>query len=176
MSKPKIFISYKRKHQPSEDFIAQFEKSFSKDFELLRDANMEMGKRWTRELYSWLLNCDAAVVVVSKEANGSEWCRREWAVLAARWNISGIPVLPVFVEDKCFETKILDEIQAGKPLLNNKSVFKKIRSALSAIPEQAYDAKDFLAAHQAWLSWQFNDAPVFEREPYSLSQVYVEPE
>jgi hypothetical protein len=37
-------------------------------------------------------------------------------------------------------------------------------------------ADDFLAAHQGWLSWQYNDAPVFQREPYALADVYIESE
>ena len=31
-------------------------------------------------------------------------------------------------------------------------------------------------AHQAWLYWQYHDAPVFQKEPYALADVYIEPE
>jgi hypothetical protein len=69
MAAPKVFISYKNGHQGSEAFIADVEAELTADFELLRDATMPVGKRWTRELYDWLLGCDAAIIVLSKEAN-----------------------------------------------------------------------------------------------------------
>ena len=176
MSQPKLFISYKRGHQVSEEVIQEIEKELIQDFELLRDANMEIGKRWTRELYDWLLGCDAAIILVSKEANDSDWCRREWAVLVARWNIKGIPVIPVCVENNYFDTGILDEIQGTKELLSTDNLIEKIRTTLSQVPSQEFTADDYLAAHQAWLSWQYHDAPIFQKEPYALANVYIEPE
>lgn len=137
---------------------------------------MEVGKRWTRELYDWLLGCDAAIIIVSNEANQSDWCRREWAVLVARWEIKGIPVIPVCVESSFFETGILDEIQGTKGLISTDDVIGKIKATLSNVSSQPLTAEDFLAAHRAWLSWQYEEAPVFQKEPYALADVYIEPE
>ncbi|MGK0439137.1 MAG: hypothetical protein ACJATK_002095 [Paracoccaceae bacterium] len=176
MAAPKVFISYKNGHQGSEAFIADVEAELTADFELLRDATMPVGKRWTRELYDWLLGCDAAIIVLSKEANQSDWCRREWAVLVARWEIKGIPVIPVCMEDSFFETGILDDIQGTKGFLLRHNAINKIKDSLKEITSSSMTADDFLAAHQGWLSWQYNDAPVFQREPYSLADVYIESE
>ena len=176
MSQPKLFISYKRGHQVSEEVIQEIEKELIQDFEFLRDTNMEVSKRWTRELYDWLLGCDAAIILLSKEANDSDWCRREWAVLVARWNIKNIPIIPICVEDDFFDTGILDEIQGTKRLLSTDNLIEKIKTALSGISSQELTADDYLAAHQAWLSWQYHDAPIFQKEPYALANVYIEPE
>ena len=176
MSLPKLFISYKRGHQGSDEVIQELEKELTQDFDLLRDTDMEVGKRWTRELYDWLLGCDAAIVIVSKEANEADWCRREWAVLVARWNIMDIPVIPVCVESEFFETGILDEIQGTKGVISTGDYLDKIKSALSGVSSQERTASDYLAAHQAWLYWQYHDAPVFQKEPYALANVYIEPE
>ncbi|CAL77063.1 hypothetical protein BRADO3267 [Bradyrhizobium sp. ORS 278] len=35
-------------------------------------------------------------------------------------------------------------------------------------------AENYLAAHHAWLRWQFADALVWGREPFSLSDIYAE--
>ena len=176
MSQPKLFISYKRGHQVSEEVIQEIEKELIQDFEFLRDTNMEVSKRWTRELYDWLLGCDAAIILLSKEANDSDWCRREWALLVARWNINNIPIIPICVEDNFFDTGILDEIQGTKRLLSTDNLIEKIKTALSGISSQELTADDYLAAHQAWLSWQYHDAPIFQKEPYALANVYIEPE
>ena len=174
MAAPKVFISYKYGHQASEDFIANVEAELAADFELLRDKNISVGKPWTRELYDWLLGCDAAIIVLSKEANQSDWCRREWAVLVARWVIKGIPVIPVCMEDSFFETGILDDIQGSKGFLLRHNAINKIKDSLKEITSSSMTADDFLAAHQGWLSWQYNDAPIFQREPYALADVYIE--
>ncbi|WDE02493.1 pentapeptide repeat-containing protein [Thalassomonas actiniarum] len=176
MSLPKLFISYKSGHQASDGVIQEIENELGQDFDLLRDADMEVSKRWTRELYDWLLGCDAAIVILSKEANASDWCRREWAVLVARWNIMDIPVIPVCVESEFFDTGILDEIQGTKGVITADNYLEKIKTALSGVSSQERTANDYLAAHQAWLYWQYHDAPIFQKEPYALADVYIEPE
>ncbi|HMD50350.1 MAG TPA: hypothetical protein VKG79_14670, partial [Bryobacteraceae bacterium] len=35
-------------------------------------------------------------------------------------------------------------------------------------------AENYLAAHHAWLRWQFNDAPIWGREPFALRDIYAE--
>lgn len=175
MSRPELFISYKRDHQVSTKVIQEIEKELNQDFVLLRDANMEVGKRWTYELNDWLLRCDAAIIILSKEANDSNWCRREWTVLVARWNVKGIPVIPVCVESNFFKTGILDDIQGTKWIISTDNYIEKIKSALKNISSQERTTDDYLAAHRAWLSWQYHDAPVFRKEPYALADVYIEP-
>jgi hypothetical protein len=52
----------------------------------------------------------------------------------------------------------------------------EIKSLFAELPARSLTPSDYLAAHRAWLRWQFMDAPVFEKEPYALHDVYNEPE
>ena len=75
-----VFVSYKRDHPASEALVDQIEKQLAGTFSVLRDQGIPVGARWSKELYGWLLECRAAIVIISKEANASDWCRREWGV------------------------------------------------------------------------------------------------
>jgi hypothetical protein len=59
------------------------------------DASMRGGQRWWREIIQRIADCDAFVVVLSREFLNSEACKREreWA------NSLGKPLLPIAVED-----------------------------------------------------------------------------
>ena len=176
MSLPNVFISYKRNHPESEALVSKIEKELAGEFEFLRDINMQAGKRWTYELYDWLLSCDAAIIVISKAANAADWCRREWSVLTARWEVTDLPLIPVCIEVEFFETGILDEIQGTRGFVHSDQTIDKIKDAFADLATRSLTARDYLAAHRAWLRWQYHDAPVFQKEPYALGDVYVEPE
>lgn len=171
---PTIFISYRRGHEPSLAFIEELELVLTQNgFRILRDVDIEPGERWPDELWRWLMECSAAVAVVSNEAAASDWCRREWAVLAARESRGGLRVIPVRVGPIGPEANILDHIQGVRagPKAAGK-VVQRLEDVHAAPPTRV----DYLAAHEAWLLWQFRDAPVLGREPYSLSDVYIETE
>src|SRR5262245_15737164 len=171
---PSVFISYKRDHAPSETLARQLEAALTQaGIQPLRDLGIAPGAHWSKELYQWLLTCDAGIAIVSDEANRADWCRREWSVLAARNEVARLPVFPVHVDGEILTTGILDELQA---LLNTANDIAKLRTALEALPSRPASAGDFLAMHQAWLRWQFNESPVFAKEPYALAHVYVETE
>jgi hypothetical protein len=176
MSLPNVFISYKRNHPESEALVRKIEKELAGEFEFLRDIKMQAGKRWTYELYDWLLSCDAAIIVISKAANAADWCRREWSVLTARWEVTHLPLIPVCIEAEFFDTGILDEIQGTRGFVDSDQTINKIKDAFANLATRSLTAQDYLAAHRAWLRWQYNDAPVFQKEPYALGDVYVEPE
>jgi len=169
----KIFVSYKRGHAPSEQVLRKLQHELGADFELLYDQGMQPGVPWSRELYGWLLGCDAGIAIVSREAASADWCRREWSVLAARHQWAELLVLPLHVGGELVETRVLDEIQA---LPWSDDVIPRLREQLERLPERALSARDFLAAHQAWLRWQFKEARVLGQEPYALADVYIETE
>lgn len=171
--KPQVFISYKRDHAPSETVVREIERALGDDLVLLRDQNMAPGVPWSAELYKWLLGCDAGIAVVSKEAAAADWCRREWALLAARSQTAALPVVPVHIEPKFVETGVLDDLQG---LLWNAGAIDALRTRLADLPARPPAAEDFLAAHLAWLRWQYQEAPVLGQEPYALADVYIETE
>ena len=168
-----IFISYKRHHAASDALVRLLEDALGDEFTLLRDQTMAPGKPWSCELYDWLLRCDAGIAIVTPEAAGADWCRREWTVLAARQQTAGLPVFPLHLGG-IVATGILDEIQG---LHWDDNALVRLRTDLLALPPtRAATADDFLAAHQAWLRWQFRDSPVMGQEPYALRDVYIETE
>lgn len=168
-----IFISYKRHHAASDAVVRLLEDALGDEFEFLRDQTMAPGTPWSRELYDWLLRCDAGIAIVTPAAAEADWCRREWTVLAARQQTAGLPVFPLHLGDTV-ATGILDEIQ-GLPWTDD--ALAHLQAVLRALPARAAtSADDFLAAHQAWLRWQFRDSPVMGQEPYALQDVYIETE
>lgn len=170
---PSVFVSYKRGHKPSEDLFRALEDGLGTKVSLLRDVGMQPGQDWSKQLYQWLLDCDAGIAIVSHEAGKADWCRREWSVLAARHQVEVLPVFPVHVENEIIATDILDEIQA---LRTSDEYLPKLRAQLEALPAFTASPNAFLAAHQAWLRWQFKESPVLGQEPYCLSDVYIETE
>lgn len=169
----RIFISYKRDHAPSEEIALALEQSLGQEFDILRDVNMGPGQPWSNELYRWLLECDAGVAIVSRDANAADWCRREWTVLAARNQTSQLPVFPVHVETEIIDTGILDDLQG---IRWDSQALSRLQLELRELPARQNSANDFLAAHHAWLRWQFCSSPVLGQEPYALEDVYIETE
>jgi uncharacterized protein YjbI with pentapeptide repeats len=169
----RIFVSYKREHAPSEAAVRAIEQSLGQEFDILRDVNMGPGRAWSNELYRWLLECDAGVAIVSRDANAADWCRREWTVLAARNQTAQLPVFPVHVETEIIGTGILDDLQGVRW---DEEALTSLQAELRRLPTRQASAEDFLAAHHAWLRWQFHDSPVLGQEPYSLADVYIETE
>jgi hypothetical protein len=137
----------------------------------LRDVNIEAGSVWSNDLYKWLMGCSAAIAFVGPEAAKSEWCRREWRFLRERHRTTGLPVLPISVNGSHESAGILDELQALKVSVGFES---DLLSRLTGLQAAKPTAENYLAAHHAWLRWQFNDAPIWGREPFSLRDIYAE--
>jgi hypothetical protein len=83
-------------------------------------------------------------------------------------------VYPLHLEDRFHETGILDETQGLR--LGDADALSKLLTALQEIEQRPTSAQDFLAAHQAWLRWQYQESPVFGQEPFALKDVYIETE
>lgn len=170
---PTVFISYKRGHDSSLAFVAELEAALhGRAFQVWRDVGIEAGDRWPDELYRWLMECSAAVVVLSDEAAASEWCRREWSVLAARAARADLRVIPVRVE----KTEVPDIFSDRQTVTAAPHAIDTVLRLLDNVAAAPPSRADYLAAHQAWLRWQFREAKVLGREPYSLADVYVETE
>ena len=97
----KVFVS----HSTSEPFAqavlqAVCDALRAKRCDLLVSARLEPGDVWREKLNQWLAECEAAVLLLSREALRSSWVRREIAILMwRRGNGSRIPVVPVLVGD-----------------------------------------------------------------------------
>lgn len=169
---PTVFISYPRRDAASLAFAAEAESVLrTAGFEVWRDIDIEPGDRWPDQLWRWLLECSAAVVVLNQAAIDSEWCRREWSVLAARASHADLKVVPVQLDD--VGSTVFDSLQmldAGPDAVD--AVLAALEGVAGAPPGRA----DYLAAHLAWLREQYREAPVLGREPYTLHDVYVDTE
>ena len=170
--KPNVFISYKRNHEATLEAVKIIESAlYGAGFTIWRDIIIPAGAIWSNELYTWLIECSAAVALIGKDAANSEWCRREWWFLRERHRTSGLPLVPVCLDGSRDSAGILDDFQAvGLPVFMKGDVLSKLRG--QALVRSS--AQNYLSAHHAWLRWQFYDARVLGREQFSLSDIYVE--
>lgn len=167
--KPQIFISYKRGGD-DETLAVEIEARLrAAGFHVLRDVSIEPGERWSDELWQWLMECSGAVVIVSEAAAESDWCRREWAVLAARQAHSKLQVVPVRTDGHIPD--VLRHLQMMK-LGTARSTAEKIAERLADVEASTVTPQDYLAAHAGWLDWLYRQAPALGREPFALADVY----
>jgi hypothetical protein len=177
MGGPTIFISYRRGHQESLGVVADLEAALTHaGFQVLRDVDIEPGDRWSDELWRWLMECSGAVAVVSDAAAESDWCRREWSVLAARESQAGLRVVPVHVGPLGDRSNILDHLQGVPAGPDAAAAVAAVIDRLRGLPDAPPTTADYLAAHRAWLGWLYTEAPALGREPFSLADVYIDTE
>jgi uncharacterized protein YjbI with pentapeptide repeats len=175
----RIFISYKRGHAESEALRAALQQKLTeRGYQVLVDETIQAGDRWSKELYDWLLECAGAVVLASPEAKTSDWCQREWHVLAARAQAShpegrGVRVVPVCIG---LEPADLGPLQDLQSIRGPSAGVPAVIEALGDIAPWRITARDYLALHSAWNRYQFESEPVLGQEAFSLEQVYVETE
>lgn len=174
MLKPTVFLSYKRGDAASEEAVATAEAALVKNgLEVLIDRGIEPGDVWSQELYQWLLSCSAAIAFVGAASAASEWCRREWWFLRERHRADGMPVIQISTDGTWDSAGILDDLQGMR--ISKRLGANQLKS-LRALNQLKPSAESYLAAHHAWLRYQFNNAPLWGREPFSLGDVYVETE
>jgi TIR domain len=131
MLKPSIFISYKVDEERTAEVLALLEPTLvRKGFDVWRDVGIEPGAIWSQELYTWLMECSGAIVLLSEEAAKSEWCRREWWFLRERHRRKELQVIPVTVDGSLDSAGILDEIQALSGRLNRRGRLKAARPSI----------------------------------------------
>ncbi|MDH7485486.1 MAG: toll/interleukin-1 receptor domain-containing protein [Anaerolineae bacterium] len=69
-----VFISYSRKDQ---DYVRQLEDELRRrGFEPWVDARIDFGDQWWRTIVRQIRSCAAFVVVMTPEAEGSEWVEK----------------------------------------------------------------------------------------------------
>jgi hypothetical protein len=173
LAKPTIFISYKRGHDLSLAFIGELEAALVDGHQVLRDVNIEGGKPWSDELWHWLMGCSGAIVLINGEAAESEWCRREWSVLAARVSQTGLRVVPVHIGAVGRVAHPLDHLQG---VTAGPGAVERVVELLRDLPAEPMQSADYLAAHTAWVRRLFVESPALGREPFSLADVYIETE
>ena len=106
---PRIFISHVN-NDPSGDKVwpAIRNRLIGDGFDVLVDRDLlRPGDQWRNEIYSWMHLCDAAVVLISREAldNPSRyWVARELACLIYRRHYDrSLRVIPVLLDDVTFQ-------------------------------------------------------------------------
>lgn len=170
----KIFISYKHNHPESERIRQDIEaKLLEQGYEILVDHTIQGGDRWSPRLYQWALECAAGIVLATPEAKQSDWCQREWHVLAARSETSKIPVIPICIGLQPSELGALAGMQA---ILADENAVPRALAALSRVQAWQISPNDYLALHQAWNRYQLTSEPVFAREKFTLEDMYQETE
>jgi uncharacterized protein YjbI with pentapeptide repeats len=171
-SHPTIFVSYERDDATALEAVGAIEAALTAaGMRVLRDVDIEPGRPWSDELWRWLLECSGAVAVVTGGATRSDWCRREWAVLAARQSHAGLPLVPVAVDGT--RAEILAHLQ---DLSWNPDAPAAVTAAFAGLDDLPPTVDDHLAAHLAWLRWQYGEAPALGRQPFTLADVYLRTE
>ena len=174
MVRPTVFISYKRNDAATAELVDNVERHLAAlQIDVLRDTGIEAGDRWSGNLYSWLMTCSAAVAIIGEEPAKSEWCRREWWFLRERQFHDKMPLIPISVDGTHDSGGILSHIQDIK---RADAIDETTFASIAKLENLAPSPQSYLAAHHAWLRWQFNEMPMRGREPFSLRDVYVDME
>ncbi|MGH3969384.1 MAG: toll/interleukin-1 receptor domain-containing protein, partial [Mycobacterium sp.] len=92
MNVPKLFVSYARQNKRAIDELVGHLSLLG--FDTWVDSSLRGGQDWWEVILRQIVDCDAFIAIVSRDALSSEACKREfdWA------EALGKPVLPVAVE------------------------------------------------------------------------------
>jgi hypothetical protein len=107
MSDSVIFFSHSAKSEEAKIVLEFLWNGLTEaHFEVLLDRKLlEVGALWRDELDTWMSLCNAAVVLLSENALGSEWVKKEAAILKWRHTLdSSFDVLPVLIPPVTAET------------------------------------------------------------------------
>lgn len=84
--KPRVFISHSAEETEASKLCEAFAKSLRPGgFDVLWDANIPTSEAWRAAIDEWIWNCDAAVLVLSKDAVVSKYVTYEATLLRQRW-------------------------------------------------------------------------------------------
>lgn len=133
MNKPTIFISHSTRGLTENDATVSLRKALSAELDkrgwrVFVDETISAGAKWRKEILYYLATCQAAIILLNKNACESEWVKQESLILSFRKSQSPrfalIPVVCPGVTDvdleeflKSYEPFQLNEIQrkAVKP-------------------------------------------------------------
>lgn len=168
----RVFISYKRGHPRTEELLSALCARLT-DHQVFKDVAIDPGMRWSDDIYAELLNCDAAVVLVSAESLQSPWCLREHNVLNARRVIENVALLPVAVGLDRGDIGLLAEWQSLDA--GATGWLDSVVAELAKVKPAPPDAHGYLALHSAWILWCWEGVPALPGEPFTLSDIYQDP-
>ncbi|MFC7303000.1 toll/interleukin-1 receptor domain-containing protein [Streptomyces monticola] len=107
---PQVFISHSVKDDALAEEVRQavLDELTAKKYDVKVDyRDIVPGRDWNPELNQWLLECDAAVILLNAHALRSDWVRREVAILTfRRFHNPRLQLFPVLLGD--LDTKDLD--------------------------------------------------------------------
>lgn len=97
MARPRVFISYGRKDAPKALLDALEARLGAEGFHVLRDTTeLTVGQEWRHEIWGWLEDCHAAIVVFSPSCLTSDFVAFEVSVLRSRRSRNPhFPLVPV---------------------------------------------------------------------------------
>jgi len=171
----RVFTSYKRDHAPTLAARAAVS-TLIRDLRYTADIDEDIhaGDRWSDRLYHWLLECSAAVVILSQEAHSSTWCRREWEVLAARAKvIPNFRLVPVRVSSNVEYPQVFEDFQRID-VGDGDAWLTAVRDALAGLESWKAGKPEYLALHRAWLASRYEVLPAIGQEPFSLKSVFTD--
>jgi hypothetical protein len=98
MDKPRVFISHSTTKDPEAAAVRDaLSAALREKFAVRVDKeHLKLGEGWRHTLNTWIGGCDAAVVLLSKDALESQFVAYEASILTFRHNMHGLPVVPVY--------------------------------------------------------------------------------
>lgn len=123
-----IFISYS--HQDREFARKLVEELRKKNFNVWIDENIQPGDRWTKEVVNALISSAAIIVIMTIEAEQSEWVERE-ILLAHKYQK---PIFPLLLHGKVFPLLIdrqYETVEHGK--LPSDKFFNRLAESMKLI-------------------------------------------
>jgi hypothetical protein len=151
MSKSRIFISHSARGDDGVAMllIQDLINALGGDFAVLIDQeNLRLGDHWRSTINTWILTCDAAVILLSEKALLSDYVFFEASVLSVRSREASFRLIPVLVDGLTFEKVqesrfapiVLNEIQGarlseeeGKDAAKRLAVVENVCAALAAV-------------------------------------------
>ena len=92
------------------------------------------GDDWRGVLYSWIADCDAAVILIGRKAAESTWVKREVNYLLWRRALgSTLTIIPVLLSDWTIADVMLSDLKELEPI---QFVYQKPHTLPEIEPEQ----------------------------------------
>ncbi len=121
-----IFISYSRKNQPYVRRLA--EEIRQRGFDVWMDDRIDYGDNWWRAIVKAIEDCAAFVVIMSPDAEQSEWVQRE-ILLAQR---EEKPIFPALLEGKEFALLITTQfVNVTGNIMPPEDFYKRIAEVIT---------------------------------------------
>jgi hypothetical protein len=142
----RVFVSHSARDAEARRLLQLLEdKPFSEKFAVRVDREIKKGEDWRAEINTWIGYCDAAIVLLSKDALQSDWVKYECSILAYRRTLQkNFCLIPVFLQgvrdtdvDQYFGPQAITTFQAFKVenLNDPDQIVKAISAKLDILQE-----------------------------------------